>query len=67
MHTCAYSSILWLKKEGFHEDEYFTYWSGAGTAVSEVTPSGGRAWTSGYDLQRKFLVQSEKILIYSFR
>lgn len=48
-----------FKKEGFHEDEYFTYWSSAGTAASEITPSGGRAWTSGYDLQRKFLVQSE--------
>lgn len=48
-----------MQKEGFHEDEYFTYWSSAGTSASDITPSGGRSWTCGYDLQRKFLVQSE--------
>lgn len=43
-----------MKKEGFHEDEYYTYWS--------VSVTGGAlrpynfTWKSGYELQSRFFV-----------
>lgn len=46
-----------LQKEGFHEDEYFSYWSSAGQA--ELTPINGYEWRSGYDIQKQFLVRED--------
>lgn len=46
-----------IQKEGFHEDEYYSYWSSAGAA--ELTPMNGYQWRSGYDIQRQFFVQKD--------
>lgn len=48
---------LWfgMKKEGFHEDEYYTYWSSA--ATTEMKPYGNYQWHSGYELQSRFFVK----------
>lgn len=43
------------RKEGFHEDEYFTYWSSAGEA--NLMPDSPYVWRSGYDIQQQFLVK----------
>lgn len=42
------------KKEGFHEDEYYSYWSVSVTA-NEMKPSNF-VWNCGYELQCRFLI-----------
>ena len=44
-------------KEGFHEDEYFTYWSAAGN--SSIHPSAPVSWTSGPSLLLRYTVRSD--------
>ena len=41
------------KKAGFHEDEYYTYWS---VSCEDVTPANF-TWHTGHELQQRFLVQ----------
>lgn len=45
-----------IQKQGFHEDEYYTYWSSAGYA--DLSPSGYQ-WRSGYDIQSQFFVRKD--------
>lgn len=44
-----------MKKEGFHEDEYYSYFTSAGYA--DILPSGHYDWRSGPELQEQFMVQ----------
>ena len=41
------------QKAGFHEDEYYTYWS---VSCEDVTPANF-TWHTGHELQQRFLVQ----------
>lgn len=43
------------RKEGYHEDEYYSYWSSAGEAW--LYPSSEPYWRSGYDFQFQFMVE----------
>lgn len=43
-----------MQKQGFHEDEYYTYWSS--TNSSEITIHSNYTWRSGYDLMNRFFV-----------
>ena len=43
-----------MKKEGFHEDEYYSYWTSAGYA--EILPSGYYDWRTGPEMQEQFMV-----------
>lgn len=45
------------KKAGFHEDEYYSYWS-VSVAGSEMGPDD-LTWNSGYDLQSRFFVSDD--------
>lgn len=42
-----------MQKEGFHEDEYYTYWSGTNETP---TISQNYVWYRGHDLMSKFFV-----------
>lgn len=46
-----------MQKQGFHEDEYYSYWSSAGDA--DLTPENGYQWRSGYDIQSQFFVRED--------
>lgn len=41
------------QKSGFHEDEYYTYWS---VSCEDVTPANF-TWHTGHELQQRFLVK----------
>lgn len=43
-----------VQKKGFHEDEYYSYFTSAG--YLDVSPYGSVSEKSGYDVQRQFLV-----------
>ncbi|MCI9337066.1 MAG: hypothetical protein HFH93_05910 [Lachnospiraceae bacterium] len=44
-----------MKKEGFHEDEYYSYWS-VSVPAGEMKPVNF-SWNSGYGLQSRFLIK----------
>lgn len=46
-----------VKKAGFHEDEYYSYWS-VSVAPNEMTPVNF-TWKSGYDLQSRFFIRND--------
>lgn len=47
--------IFWgTQKKGFHEDEYYSYFTSAG--YLDISPYGPVMEKSGYDVQRQFLV-----------
>ena len=43
-----------MRKEGFHEDEYYSYWTSAGYA--QILPSGHYDWRTGPEMQEQFMV-----------
>ena len=45
-----------MQKQGFHEDEYYTYWSVSSNSESLV-PSN-MSWHSGQELQSRFFVRA---------
>ncbi len=50
--------LFWgCRKDGFHEDEYFSYWSAAGN--NAINPGSPVVWTSGGELIRRFTVYPE--------
>lgn len=56
--------IFWgMQKKGFHEDEYYSYFSSAG--YLDVSPYGPVMEKSGYDVQRQFLVTDANRFNYS--
>ena len=44
-----------MKKEGYHEDEYYSFWSSAGYA--ELMPRGYYDWRTGPELMEQFYVR----------
>lgn len=46
-----------MKKEGFHEDEYYSYWS-VSVPAEEMRPVNF-SWNSGYGLQSRFLIKGD--------
>ncbi len=44
-------------KEGFHEDEYFTYWSSAGNGP--IHPAAPVSWTNGLALLLRYTVRAD--------
>jgi hypothetical protein len=45
--------LFGTQKNGFHEDEYYTYWS----VSSESIGPSNFTWQTGHDLQNRFLVR----------
>ena len=43
-----------IRKEGFHEDEYYSFWSSAGYA--DLMPEGHYDWRMGPEIQEQFVV-----------
>lgn len=43
-----------MRKEGFHEDEYYSYWASSGYV--ELLPSGYYDWRTGPEMQEQFMV-----------
>ena len=54
--------LFGMKKEGFHEDEYYSYWSSA--VPGDVMKPVNFSWHSGYELQRRFLVGDDRRFDY---
>ncbi len=52
-----------MQKEGFHEDEYYSFYTSAGN--SNINPYGPITEKSGYDVQRQFLVTEEHRFDYN--
>lgn len=50
------------KKEGFHEDEYYSYWS-VSVTPNQMQPVNF-AWNSGYGLQSRFFVKEDQRFNY---
>lgn len=50
------------QKEGFHEDEYYTYFTSVGNI--NIDPYGAITEKTGYDVQRQFLVTDENRFCY---
>lgn len=46
------------QKEGFHEDEYFTYWSSSSSVP--ITIRQNYSWHSGHELMSRFFVNPEE-------
>lgn len=46
--------VFGMQKQGFHEDEYYTYWSS--TNASALTIHSNYTWFSGYELMSRFFV-----------
>ena len=46
-----------MQKEGFHEDELYSFATSAGEMMS--TPRGNYIWKTGYQLQQEFMVMKE--------
>lgn len=44
-----------MKKEGYHEDEYYSFWSSAGYA--DLMPNGYYDWRTGPELMSQFYVR----------
>lgn len=44
-----------MQKEGYHEDEYYSFWSSAG--YEEPKPVGAYSWRTGPDLMSQFYVR----------
>ncbi len=53
IHICLVL-FFGMRKEGFHEDEYYTYWS-VSVAADEMKPVNF-SWKSGESLQSRFFV-----------
>lgn len=58
---CVHLSLIFIygmQKEGYHEDEYYSFWSSSG--VADLKPSGAYDWKSGSYLQQQFVVDKEE-------
>ncbi len=49
-----------MQKAGFHEDEYYTYWS---VSCEDVTPANF-TWHTGHEMQQRFLVKEGEQFSY---
>lgn len=48
------------QKQGFHEDEYYTYWSVSSDSIGPANLT----WHSGYELQSRFFVRPDTRFAY---
>lgn len=55
--------VYGMQKEGYHEDEYYSFWSSSGEA--DLKPSGAYDWKSGSYLQQQFVVDQEEKFDFS--
>lgn len=51
-----------MQKEGFHEDELYSFATSAGEMMS--TPRGNYIWKTGYQLQQEFMVMEENLFAF---
>ncbi len=54
------SLFFGMQKAGFHEDEYYTYWS---VSCEDVSPANF-TWHTGHELQQRFLVKEGERFSY---
>ena len=48
--------VYGVQKQGFHEDEYYSYWSSTGRVA--LTPRSAYDVRTGYEIQRQFMVRA---------
>lgn len=52
-----------MHKEGYHEDEYYSYWSSTGKV--ELNPRSAYDVRTGYEIQRQFMVREGERFAFS--